>query len=298
MNRSGCCSNVRGLYTALRCTGYVSDIVMKGGQFKLACLSLNILQMYKSGLRSARRTWSEAQQQVCNSRMVDTMEDSEDVVVLTGVGQAAGLPVWLEAKLRMSDPQVRELRLSRGQTLPSGMVAHEAARLRDLLGEAVDDLESLYDSALECELNELFDTRGVGIKMVLDKLRAVSGLARGLVAGASQVYRFDEDFDRLGLVRDDGGMRTNTAVGAANARQEAARCGLGTMASRKGTIYSCDLGVSSVILADTWLKVRLSVRYDCIVELFLSTSRRSRRPRWWTRPLPGGTRPWRSCGIS
>ena len=204
------------------------------------------------GLRSHTTGVTDSQEQVCVSKLSSTMDDG-GVVCMTGVGRSGGLPVWMECKVLMTDPAMREMRASKSFTLPSGRVAHEASRLAELLGEAMVDIEEAAGCTYDEVLDGYQDLEDDGLRLPFSKLRAAMGLARGLVYSASQNYSFDEEFDQSGLVRDDLGRRTNTAVGAANAMREAARAGLGSMRSRRGTIYTSDLGVSSMLLVDKWL---------------------------------------------
>ena len=214
-----------------------------------------LLQMLRPcgvGLRSNTTGMADSQEQVCVSKLSASMDDAQ-VVLMTGVARSGGLPIWMECKVAMTDPGMREMRASQSFTLPSGRVAHEASRLAELLGEACVDIEEAAGCTYDETLDGYQDLEHEGLRLPFSKLRAAMGLARGLVYSASQTYSFDESFDQAGLVRDDLGVRMNTAVGASDAMREAARAGLGSMRSRRGTIYTADLGVSSQILVDKWL---------------------------------------------
>ena len=186
------------------------------------------------GLRSYKsKTAAAVQTQSCVSKISEEKKDHEVMVVSYGLCRSGDVPFWVEVLTPASSASIREMSLSRHHSNPAGMVAHAA---RTALEE--------YEKLIASEDLESFQ----------DRKRALGELMRGLVATATVVHNYDKEFELAGYTTDDLGARTNTSVGAGFTTRDPGLAGLGLPGDRPGKLYTADMGVSSRLVVDKFVR--------------------------------------------
>ena len=211
--------------------------------------SVNIVSSMPNGMPGAKRKRVDVSSQVCVSKLTT---GEPGFVTMTGIDKSRDLPVWLEARVAVNDPAVREMRLSREHRSPAGLLVANAATMTDMIRGIADCIEKEQPASG-------FAFSPVGeeeVPPLVELVRAAAKYAAGMEKSAGQLYDFDAKFEEM--VYNDAGQRTNTAVRAGETLREAERIGLRRPEERGDVyarLYAQDLGPNSNFIVDQFLKL-------------------------------------------
>ena len=222
----------------------------------------HLCSMPNNMLNAKRKRGENKSSQVCVSKLTS---GDKSFITMTGVDNTRDLPVWLEARVSLANPAVRELRMSKVYKSPAGLLQANAQTMTSMLRNLSECLEKEVPASG-------FAFSPVGeeeVPPLVEMVRAAVKFSAGMEKSAAQLYEFDREFDEL--VYDDIGVRTNTATRAGETVREAERIGLGRQEDRSlgqyaaGKLYVQDLGPNSKTIVDRFLKfIPRDVKYETI----------------------------------